>query len=95
MSQVQQFPNKQFVEVPDEESPANPPNEAITALALALSKALSERAIVLMSWLLTLLTCGSVFWVWLSVPNPSPIQLVALGVYASFIFAINWLVRRM
>lgn len=87
--------NQQFIEVPDDEAPEKSSSEATTALALALSRALSERAIVMMSWLLTLLTCGSVFWVWLSVPNPSPLQLVSLGVYAAFIFAVNWLVRRL
>ena len=84
----------QFRVIEDEGEPQDSANNAAAAaIALAL-KALSQRAIVAAGALFTLLTCASVFWVWLSVPNPSVLQLVSLGMYALFILSANWLVRR-
>lgn len=81
-----------------EDTPEQPPAEraqaaALSAIMLAL-KALSQRAIVALANLFTLLTVGSVFWLWLTIPNPNVLQLVELGMYAAFVLAANWIVRR-
>lgn len=84
----------QPVEIPDEE-PANSIalNAAASALALGL-KALSQRAIAATKDVFTLLSIGSVFWVWTSVPDPSTTQIVSHSIYAVVILAANVIVRR-
>jgi len=76
---------------------APPPPQAnsasIAMLTLAL-RALSERAVIALADLFTLLTVGSAFWLWLLIPDPNPQQITALSIYAAFILAANWLVRR-
>ena len=66
---------------------------ATDALMLAL-KGLSQRAIIAVDNLFTLLTVGSAFWLWLSIPSPSTYQLIGLAMYAVFVLAANWIVRR-
>ena len=57
-------------------------------------KALSQRALVALSALFTLLTVASAFALWWRVlPDPSVFQLIGLGLYAIFILAVH-LVRR-
>lgn len=67
---------------------------AADALLLALT-ALSKRFVDALSRLFSLLTIASAFVLWYSVlPNPSIPQLVGLGLYAGFIFAMHFVVRR-
>jgi hypothetical protein len=66
---------------------------AVSALMLAL-RTLSQRALVALADLFCLLTCASVFWLWLTIPDPNPHQLVGLGMYAIFTLAANLIVRR-
>lgn len=63
------------------------------AIALALS-ALSQRAIIALSNLFTLLTIGSAFWLWYVTPEPNVYQLVKLAMYGIFVLGANWIVRR-
>lgn len=65
----------------------------IAAVTLAL-KALSQRALVAVSDLFTLLTVFSAFWLWHSIPEPSIYQLVGLGMYGVFVLAANVIVRK-
>lgn len=91
--------SRQFSVVDDEEpkAPAAPAssNDAATAmLALAL-RALSQRALIAVASLFTLLTCGTVFWLALAIiPHPDPMQLGALAMYCAFVIALNFLVRK-
>ena len=63
-------------------------------LALSL-KALSQRALVALSSLFTLLVAASAFWLWLSVlPAPTPLQLVGVGGYAVFVLALEFVRRK-
>jgi len=62
-------------------------------LTLAL-KALSQRALVAIADLFTLLTVGSAFWLWSSIPAPNDRQIIALSIYACFVLAANYIVRR-
>ena len=65
----------------------------ITALTLAL-KALSQRALIAIDNLFTLVTVALVFWLWRSVPDPNTLQLIGLGMFAVFVLAANVIVRR-
>lgn len=71
--------------------PASPKSLGLLLLAL---KTLSQRMIVALAALFSLLTVGSVFWVWMSIPSPNPFQLISMFMYAMFVLAINWIVRR-
>lgn len=69
---------------------------AIDALAVAIG-AISKRAVVALSELFTLATVFSAFWLWWSIPDPNPHQIVALSIYAVFVLTanyINWQMRR-
>lgn len=81
-------------EFPDEPSRPEPlVSIGATALALGL-KALSQRALTAVADLFMLLTVGSAWWLWASIPDPHPTQIVALGIYAAFVLAANIIVRR-
>lgn len=89
----------QAVEIPDEPSEdpafARAANAAAaSALALAL-KALSQKAIAAVKDLFTLLSVGSAFWLWWSIADPKPSQIVSLSIYAVFVLAANVVVRRL
>lgn len=85
------------------EFPAQPPQpnpqqqraqaRDISLLLLSL-KALSQRALVALSSLFTLITVGSAFWLWMTIPHPDVYQLVGLGMYALFVLAANFIVKR-
>jgi len=66
---------------------------AISALALGL-KTLSQRAIAGSRALFTLVSVGSCFWLWNNTPDPSVTQIASLTLYAVFILAANYIVRR-
>jgi len=57
-------------------------------------KALSQRALIALDNLFTLLTVFLVFWLWRSTPEPNTYQLVGLGIFAVFVLAANVIVRR-
>ena len=66
---------------------------AVDMLQLALV-ALSQRFVVAVASLFTLLTVGSVFVLWYLTPDPSQTQIVSLALYAVFILAVNYLNMR-
>lgn len=79
-------------EAPVRQDPAT--SLGIEALRIGLS-ALSQRTVIALSRLFTLLTVGSAFMLWWRVmPEPSTFQLVGLSIYALFVLAANFLVRR-
>lgn len=86
--------------VEDEETEPAPPKTStadtigIEALRIGLS-ALSQRALVALSRLFTLLTVASAFTLWWRVlPDPSVFQLVGLSIYAAFVLTANLIVKR-
>lgn len=87
----------QLVEEPDPPQAGEPDpvgqQLATDALLLAL-RALSQRALVALASLFTLITVGSAFWLALSIHDPNSYQLVELGGYFLFVLAANWIVRR-
>jgi hypothetical protein len=66
---------------------------AIAMLTVAL-KALSQRALVAAADLFTLATVVSVWYLWWSIPAPNDRQIIALSIYAGFVLAANWIVRK-
>jgi len=84
----------QPVEVPDEpEVDSRAASVSASMIALGL-KALSQRAIAATKDIFTLLSVATGFWLWNSIPDPSPTQIVSLSLYAVFILAANVIVRR-
>lgn len=83
--------------VAPEPRPDTAVNLGAQALVIGLG-ALSKRFLVALSslWLgaFTISTVFSAWWLWYCIPRPENTQIVALGIYAGFILAINWLVRR-
>ena len=89
--------NPGFEVVVDNDAPraapqADPNGVTVRLIQLALT-ALSQRALVAVADLFTLLTVGSAFWLWWSIPAPNDRQIVALSIYALFVLAANWIVR--
>lgn len=66
---------------------------AITMLTIGL-KALSQRALTAVSDLFTLITVGSAFWLWSTIPEPNDRQIASLTIYAVFVLAANVIVRK-
>jgi hypothetical protein len=64
------------------------------AILMASLKALSARAVEALSKLFTLATVASAFYLWYLTPEPNVLQIVSLTIYALFVLAANWLVRR-
>lgn len=83
--------DRRFQVVDDE--PANEHSAATAGLVLAL-KALSQRALIAIDNLFTLITVALVFWLYKSTPDPNTYQLVGLGLFALFVLAANVIVRR-
>ena len=80
---------------PDREVPADESNAAMGLLLLSL-KTLSQKTLVALS---SLFTASAVFSLWWLFDNDVPIdpsvhQLIALGLYGSFILAIHWVKRK-
>jgi hypothetical protein len=68
----------------------NPLEDAATAMLLLGIKTLSQRALVALSNIFTLLTCVSAFVLWQDVlPNPNSYQLTGLGLYGVFILLLH------
>lgn len=84
-------------EIPDQQPQAVPADPLVSVGATALMlgiKALSQRTLVALDGLSTLITVGLVFWLWLSIPNPSVNQLVGMGMFAIFVLAANFVARK-
>jgi hypothetical protein len=84
-------PRFEVIEEPDQ-APEQPPKE-FGLLVLAL-KALSQRAMVALANSFTFLTMLGAWYLWYLTPDPSPTQIVSLTIFALFVLAANWLVRR-
>ena len=84
--------------VQDEPDPAREQTEAhpgpgLDLLLLGL-KTVSQRALAAIAQLFTLVTMAGTWWLWYKIPDPNPNQIVSLSIFAAFVLAANWLVRR-
>jgi hypothetical protein len=68
--------------------------QAIQAYIMA-ARAMAARFIIALSNLFTLLTVGSAFVLWWSIPDPNPYQIASLTIYAVFVLAANYIVRKL
>jgi hypothetical protein len=86
---------KQWERLPDEpESAPEPQEDKHLSLLLLGLKTLSQRALTAISDLFTLVTVFGAWWLWHETPDPNPAQIVSLSIFAAFVLAANWLVRR-
>lgn len=68
---------------------------AATAMLLTGLRTLSQRSLIALGSLFTLMTVASAWWLWLeTLPQPSVYQLIGLGLYGALIVLLNWLVLR-
>ena len=74
-------------------APAADNGAAIRMLMLSLH-ALSQRALIALMDLFTLITCGGAWWLWYLTPEPNYLQSVHNSIFALFVLAANWIVRR-
>ena len=81
---------------PPEQTKSDDGGQAAIDILLLLLKPLSQKTIIALGNLFSLLTVASVFWLCLSIipHDPSIQQLVGLGGYAVFVVAVNLIVRR-
>lgn len=88
-------PARRFEVVEEREDPTPDLQQASAAVLLAL-KTLSQRFVLALASLFSLITVATVFWLALAVvpQGPSVRQLVGLGGYGVFVLAVNWIVRR-
>jgi hypothetical protein len=80
-----------------EMAPGKPKAEQASAaldLLITALGALSKKTVVALATLFTLATVGSAFLLWFKTPDPSPTQIISLSIYAAFVLAINFIIRR-
>jgi len=76
-------------------SPAPPERERIDVNLLALGlKTVSQRFVAALVNLFTLVTMAGAWFLWYRIPDPNVYQIVSLSIFAAFVLAANWLVRR-
>jgi len=76
-------------------SPAPPERERIDINLLALGlKTVSQRFVAALVNLFTLVTMTGAWFLWYRIPDPNVYQIVSLSIFAAFVLAANWLVRR-
>ncbi len=82
-------------ESPEPEAvPSRPePHLGVDLLALGL-KTVSQRFVAALVNLFTLVTMIGVWFLWYKTPDPNVTQIVSLSIFAAFVLAANWLVRR-
>jgi hypothetical protein len=65
----------------------------IDLLALGL-KTVSQRFVAALVNLFTLVTMTGTWFLWYKTPDPNPLQILHLTIFAVFVLIANWLVRR-
>ncbi len=94
---AQQNPGFEIVGGTETEARPAPPaedNKVAIALIMLGIKALSQRALTAATDLFTLITCFGAWYLWYLTPNPSYQQIVHNSIFAVFILAANYIVRR-
>jgi hypothetical protein len=81
-------------EIVPEDEPTREEHSAAASILLLSLKTLSQRAIAALASLFFLATVASCWYLWYLTPDPSVLQITSLSIYAAFVLAANWLVRR-
>jgi hypothetical protein len=84
---------RRFEVVEESEPEAQETPLAVSGVMLAL-KALSQRALIAAASLFTLITVFGAWWLWWLTPDPNANQIISLSIYALFVLAANWIIRR-
>ncbi len=77
-----------------EQSTQPDPNAVAIAMITLGIKTLSARTLTAATDLFTLITVGSAFWLWSTIPEPNDRQIISLSIYAAFVLAANYIVRK-
>ena len=92
MSGRQGFQVVSETEVPEAPKPDTQP---IWNMLVFLHNAITRGVAAGISHLVTILGVFSAWWMWMSVmPNPSTLQLIALGGYATFLLFVEFVRRK-
>lgn len=78
----------------DDGGPKSQDNAAALNMLMLGLKALSQRTLIALADLFALMSVASAFFLWWSIPSPNTQQLIGLGMYATFVLAMIYLVRR-
>lgn len=85
------FPEQEQVQPQPSRATTAIDGTAIRMMQLALG-ALSQRAMVALASLFTLLTVGASFYIWLLIINePTQLQIVAASIFSAFVLLVNYL----
>ena len=84
----------EVIEGTGDQNQSSEDHSAATAGLILALKALSQRALIAIDNLFTLITVCLVFWLWKSVPQPDTYQIIQLGIFAVFVLAANVIVRK-
>lgn len=80
---------------PERLSKDDPPKDGLGVDLLALGlKTVSQRFVAALVNLFTLVTMTGTWFLWYKTPDPNALQVVHLTLFALFVLAANWLVRR-
>ena len=84
------------VELPEPAPSEESKSAAFAASAIALGlKVLSQRALVALASLYSILVLGSAWYLFLvTLPNPSTFQLVGLALYGGLVIAVHLIMNR-
>lgn len=91
MAELHKF---EVVEEADLPSPPQAGEGAGFSMLVLGLKTLSQRALAAVADLFFLSSVFSAWVLWYLTPEPSVHQIVNLSIYAAFVLAANWLVRR-
>lgn len=76
------------------DKPASVDNGVAVAMLTIGLKALGQKALVAAGTLFTLVTCAGAWILWYLTPEPSVLQIVHNSIFALFVLAANYIVRR-
>lgn len=95
VDEFEDLPPPALTRDPEPRSAPSVASQAVTSAATSMLllglKALSQKTVVALASLFTLLTAASVFAIAFVISSsPSTLQLVLLGIYASFVLLLNF-----
>jgi hypothetical protein len=81
-------------ELTDRPAARTAPDEVGTSLLLLGLQTVGKRFVAALADLFCLVTVASAFFLWNAIPSPNVYQIVSLTIYAVFVLAANWIVRK-
>jgi hypothetical protein len=78
----------------DPPEPAGKRDDVGANLLLLGLQTVGKRFVAALADLFCLVTVASAFFLWNAIPSPNVYQIVSLTIYAVFVLAANWIVRK-